>query len=310
MATSPPAPPRFKSARGAKTPRSFATSTTAPPRSSPSPRSSTARSTSTVNAVSVSAGASLEGTGTIAGAVTSAGLIAPASAGIGTLTLQNSVTLEAGSTTQFQINKTTVTADRLTVTGALALAGTLHVTNLDGSLAAGDSFTLFSAGSITGSFATVAFPSLGSGLVWDPAALGTSGTITVAVAPSGYGSWAAGYTFLSGQETVNSDPDADGLPNAVEWLLGGEPLASDIQNQPTVTVRAVTTAEWPSAVAGQRYLTLTARVRKDLGDATLVPQASASLTTLDAVESSSNTVSFLVADLGDFEQRPGFTPCR
>lgn len=63
------------------------------------------------------------------------------------------------------------------------------------------------------------------------------------------------------------------------------------------------TAEYPAAVAGKNYLTMTARVRKIHTAMTLVPQANSSLGLIDTPASAGLVASFLVSGLGDFEQR-------
>jgi len=73
----------------------------------------------------------------------------------------------------------------LTVTGSapLTYGGTLTVTSLGNALAAGDTFTLFSANSYAGSFAATNLPALSSGLVWDLSELAVNGTISVSQVP-------------------------------------------------------------------------------------------------------------------------------
>src|ERR1035437_135235 len=65
--------------------------------------------------------------------------------GTGRVTVNNSVTLAAGSTTLIEINKTSLTKDLLDSSATLTYGGTLIVTNLSGSLAPGDSFKIFDA---------------------------------------------------------------------------------------------------------------------------------------------------------------------
>jgi autotransporter-associated beta strand protein len=131
--------------------------------------------------VTVNTGATLAGTGIISGAVTinSGATNAPGNGGIGTLTVNNSVTLAAGSTTRIEINKTSVTKDLLDASGTLTYGGTLIVTNLSGTLANGDSFKIFDGGSYAGSFSAQSLPALAADLMWNTAALTTSGTISV-----------------------------------------------------------------------------------------------------------------------------------
>jgi len=107
------------------------------------------------------------GNGGIGGTVTvqTGGTLAPGGS-IGVLTVNNNVTLQPGGTTVMEINKTPLTNDQLRVTGALSYGGALVVTNLAGTLAANDSFQLFSAGSASGSFASNSLPVLNAGLGW------------------------------------------------------------------------------------------------------------------------------------------------
>jgi autotransporter-associated beta strand protein len=131
--------------------------------------------------VTVNTGATLAGTGIISGATTiaSGGTNSPGNNAIGTLTVNNSVTLAAGSTTRIEINKTSGTKDLLDASGALTYGGTLVVTNLSGTLANGDSFKIFDGGSYGGAFSSMTLPALASDLQWNTTALNTSGTISV-----------------------------------------------------------------------------------------------------------------------------------
>ncbi len=119
----------------------------------------------------------LSGSGSVNGAVTNNGTIVPGT-GIGVLTANSSVTLQPGGTTVMEISKMPQTNDQLLVAGPLTLGGTLVVTNLSGTLAAGDCFKLFLAGSISGSFSSNSLPALGAGLAWNTNAL-TNGVLSV-----------------------------------------------------------------------------------------------------------------------------------
>jgi autotransporter-associated beta strand protein len=141
---------------------------------------------SIISPATVANSATLGGKGVISGLVTiqSGGTLAPGtnSTSIGTLTVSNSVTLQAGSTNLLTIRKTApMTNDVLRVTGTLTLAGTLTATNLSGTLAAGDSFKIFNAGNYSGSFTAFTLPALGTGLAWNPTNLILNGTISVIV---------------------------------------------------------------------------------------------------------------------------------
>jgi autotransporter-associated beta strand protein len=117
----------------------------------------------------------LTGDGTVQGNLTVNGRLAPGS-GIGVLTCNNNVTLQPGSTMVMELNSSLGTNDQLRVGGALAYAGTLHLTNLSGNLAGGETFKLFDAASSSGNFSAVN-GSPGAGLDWkfDPA----SGVLTI-----------------------------------------------------------------------------------------------------------------------------------
>jgi len=132
----------------------------------------------------VASSGTLGGKGFINGAVTvqSGGTLSPGtnSTSISSLTVSNSVTLQAGSTNQLTIRKTApMTNDVLRVTGSLVCSGTLLVTNLSGTLADGDSFKIFNATSYNGIFTTYNLPTLGIGLGWNTTNLTMNGTISV-----------------------------------------------------------------------------------------------------------------------------------
>ena len=138
---------------------------------------------SNTSAVTVATSGTLGGTGTIGGAVNvqAGGTLAPGAGGIGTLTVNNSVTLSG--TTQMEVSKSgaTLTSDRVSGITTVTYGGTLVVTNVGtDALASGNTFTLFSATTRTGSFATITLPTLSTGLTWDTSRLSIDGTITIA----------------------------------------------------------------------------------------------------------------------------------
>ena len=72
--------------------------------------------------------------------------------------------------------------DQLHVTGPLALGGTLAVSIIDGfTPAAGNSFDILDWGSLSGTFSTIALPTL-SGLAWNTSQLYTTGVLSVLAA--------------------------------------------------------------------------------------------------------------------------------
>ena len=116
--------------------------------------------------VVVQSGGTLGGSGIIRGSVTlqSGGTLAPGNS-LGTLTVSNTVTLQSGSATLMEINRTsTPNSDKLTANSIVG-GGTLTVTNLGSTnFVAGDTFTLFNA-AVTG-FSSVNLPALPFGKFW------------------------------------------------------------------------------------------------------------------------------------------------
>lgn len=145
----------------------------------------------------------LSGSGSVKGTVTNYGTIAPG-AGIGVLTASNNVTLQSGGTAVMEISKTPQTNDQLRVAGTLTLGGTLVVTNLAGTLAGGERFKLFQAGTISGSFGSNSLPALNVGLAWNTANLSNGILSVVQTTPTNLTwsvtgtnlnfSWPQGYT--------------------------------------------------------------------------------------------------------------------
>jgi rhamnogalacturonan endolyase len=131
-------------------------------------------------AVNVNSGGTLAGNGIISGAVTinSGGAVAP---GIpfGTLTISNDLTLNSGSTTWMQIERSPHTNSAINVFGTLNQGGTLNVANVGGTLVNGDSFQLFDAGNYSGAFNGYALPTLTGNLVWNINKFKTSGILSV-----------------------------------------------------------------------------------------------------------------------------------
>ncbi len=129
--------------------------------------------------VTVAAGATLGGSGTINGPTTINGTVAPGSPGIGTMTINNTLALAGQTSMELQKSGSTLTHDRIQGLSSLTLGGSLTVTATGTPLAAGDSFTLFSATAISGSFTSVTLPTLDPGLAWDTSQLGTNGSISI-----------------------------------------------------------------------------------------------------------------------------------
>jgi fibronectin-binding autotransporter adhesin len=107
--------------------------------------------------VTVASGATLDGTGTIAGPVTvAAGGTLSVGASIGTLTINNSLTLSSSSKTVVEINAATGARDQVTGLTTVAYAGTLIVaTNIAGTVTNNQTFQIFSAATPNGNFSSI-----------------------------------------------------------------------------------------------------------------------------------------------------------
>jgi autotransporter-associated beta strand protein len=121
----------------------------------------------------------LGGSGTILDPVTVDGTLEPGNAGVGTLAVSNTITLNSDATTLIQINRA-VSPNASLVTGAnVTCGGTLTVNNLGAPLQAGDTFVFFNNDAIGGTFAVTNLPALSStNLYWNTSLLG-SGIISV-----------------------------------------------------------------------------------------------------------------------------------
>jgi len=114
-------------------------------------------------------GGMLGGVGIIGSEVTNqlGGTFAPGTNGVGTLTFNNTdLALLPGSFTAVEVNKTLAACVKAVGLNSVTYGGTLVVSNLSGTLSAGDTFSLFSAATQTGNFTTIV-GSLGAGLGWN-----------------------------------------------------------------------------------------------------------------------------------------------
>ena len=116
--------------------------------------------------VSVEDGGTLAGKGTLAAPVEvkTGGTLQPGDGDISTFTMAG-LTLNTGSITKMDINKTTSTSDKVVVNGAAVFNGTLALT-ITGTLARNDAFTLFTGTTKTGTFAQITPATPGTGLTW------------------------------------------------------------------------------------------------------------------------------------------------
>jgi autotransporter-associated beta strand protein len=220
---------------------------------------------------SVIVNSTLGGTGAIAGPVTvnASGSLAPGINGIGTLTVNN--TLALSGTTVMEINKTTGTCDKIAGISTVTFGGTLTVMKLAGTLAAGDSFTLFSAAAYAGNFTTLNLPALAAGLRWDTSTLKTNGSIKVVVdAYPTVASPAACTLALDGKTAQLTVLGADdgGEPNLkYTWTVTSVPSGAlsptfsangtNVAKNATVTFYQACTYNFTVAIADQLSQTVT-----------------------------------------------------
>jgi hypothetical protein len=101
---------------------------------------------------------------------------------VGALTVTNAVVLQG--TTFMELNKAAGTNDVLSGAASITYGGTLSLTNLAGTLAAGDSFKLFYAKNYGGSFSnlTPIIPALNLG--WNTNMLASDGALRIVSAPT------------------------------------------------------------------------------------------------------------------------------
>ena len=113
-------------------------------------------------------GGTVGGSGTIAAAVTNAGSLSPGLSP-GLLTVAGTWTQTAGATFNVELGGVApgTAHDKVAVSSAAGLAGTLNVTLVNGfSPADLDTFTIMTYGSSVGSFSAINLPTLGGDLVW------------------------------------------------------------------------------------------------------------------------------------------------
>jgi fibronectin-binding autotransporter adhesin len=112
--------------------------------------------------------------------VSSGGKIAPGTpASIATITQRGNLTLNAGGTIVMKLNAFSGTSDSWIGATNIVYGGTLQLTNLAGSLAAGNSFKLFGATNYSGAFANLMPATPGVGLRWDTNELTVDGVLRV-----------------------------------------------------------------------------------------------------------------------------------
>ena len=173
------------------------------------------------------AGAVLGGSGTIGGAVSIAtgASLAPGDNGIGVLTAAS-----AAISGKLAIELDGSSADRLKVTGNLNI--TNATLDLTGTPTAPE-IIIASFGSLTGtSFAAVTGLPSGYDVIYDL----SNKQIKLAALSTGFSGWID--DFPVSNPAADADPDFDGVANALEYILGGNPAQSSSGLAPTVSADA------------------------------------------------------------------------
>lgn len=171
----------------------------------------------------------LGGSGTVGGTITVAsdGAIAPG-AGVGTLGLTGPVAL-SGS---LLIELDSAAGDRLNVAGNLDITGAaLKITTLPGGPGAAE-YVIATFDSLTGAaFASVSGVPANYELEYD---LANKRIRLYSTVTPGFAAWIGTYTVAD--PAAGADPDFDGLSNAVEYVIGGDPSVASRAGAPTGAV--------------------------------------------------------------------------
>jgi hypothetical protein len=149
----------------------------------------------------------------------------------GTGNLGGAVTVDAGGRQAFSVAAIPGAQVSRTISGALTLAPGNILDLTAATTPADGSYTLVTAnGGITGTVTTVNLNGI-DGVV---SVVGNSLVLTVGA--SGYDSWAASKGLTEANKGGDLDPEFDGIANLLEFVLGGEPLASDPSILPDLAV--------------------------------------------------------------------------
>lgn len=143
-------------------------------------------SSGTVTVGTSSGGTFLGGTGIISGPVTvvagntlQPGFDIPTNS-VGTLTINNSLTLQSGSATIMNIDAQAHACSAVVGMTSVTYGGTLTVNIINGSPEGGQTYQLFGAGSYSGTFdGGISLPTLPSGMSWNTSNLSVNGTISI-----------------------------------------------------------------------------------------------------------------------------------
>ncbi len=192
--------------------------------------------------VTVASGGLLGGTGTIGGDLLVNGKIAPGRSN-GTFTALGAVTLEASSEISISPTDWSAQAGKLAAASLQinATAANLLVVRVNGAALANftESAKTFLLATVTGEVAGLIntpgsknYQVIASNFSTSPTgswSLQVNGTnLELKYEPSvGFTAWVSGYSLVGSDATAAADADQDGLPNAIEFIVGGNPSSGN-----------------------------------------------------------------------------------
>lgn len=157
--------------------------------------------------VTVQSGATLSGSGVISGLIAQNGSTIAPGTSPGTLGVNGNVTLQAGSTTRFEVTASGP-SDLILATGSAALGGTAALTNLGGTYAFGSEIVLMQAdGGRTGTFAGTTGAE-GFGILYRPELVYTGTQVRLRMAANLMGNIAGNTALTANQRAVLGGVDA------------------------------------------------------------------------------------------------------
>ncbi len=186
--------------------------------------------------LTLAGGQTLAGVGQVAGKLTvsSGATLSPAGTNstIGIITGQNATgTISAtgdislGGTTVIKLNGPGTNDAVTSTTGSIVCGGVLNLVNISGtSLAPGNTFQIFNAGAVSGSFSSIVPATPGSGLAWNTTQL-NAGIISVVAAAS---QPAISYTAVSGGSLIFGG--TNGTANGTYYVLTSTNVATPLAN--------------------------------------------------------------------------------
>ena len=180
----------------------------------------------------------LGGSGTISAPVTiqSGGTLAAGNQAIGTLSINNTLTFQTGSTDVVDVSQSSGNSKVSGLT-SVTYAGTLAPNVVSGTLSAGQNFTIFSAAAHSGNFSAIAgTPGAGLGWEFDPTngvlSVVTSGPIVPTIPPR-----VTGFSLSGGTVTITA---TNGVNGGTYYLLGTTNVATPIDQWVPLATNVVT----------------------------------------------------------------------